>query len=614
MCGISGFLSYTHTFTEPQLRSMTQAVHRRGPDAEGVFFDGICGLGHRRLSILDLSASANQPMYSHDNRYVMVYNGEVYNFQEVAQKYGITPRTTSDSEVILEAFAKVGIRCIEDLNGMFAVAIYDTQQKELWICRDRIGIKPVFYYWNNGNFAFGSELKALMALPVPKTIHTPAIAEFLHRGFIPAPHTIYQHIYKLRPGRWMRLSAGQLEEKTYWSAEACVKSNPVSDEATALTQLDELLNQSVKYQLISDVPVGVFLSGGIDSSIVAALAARQVSLPLNTFSIGFQESRHNEAPYAQQVAKHLKSHHYEFMLSVQEAKGLVETMLDIYDEPYADSSGLPTMLVSQLARKQVGVVLTGDGGDELFHGYGMYQWADRLSRSWLKTLRKPLAQLLALGSEPRYQKAASLLQYTSEQDIHSHIFSQEQGFFSYSELKQLVQGINGNAYLSETSLAPDSKGRLLTASEKQSIFDLGLYLPDDLLTKVDRASMYYGLEARVPLLDHHVIEFALNLVPNLKNYNGISKYLLKEVLYKYLPKSLFDRPKQGFSIPLYDWLRTDLRYLLDTYLSDTIVARYGYVDTETVRELKTAFLNGNTYVYNRVWSLMILHRWLVNHA
>lgn len=616
MCGITGFLSFEQRFSEYHLRAMTDAVSHRGPDAEGFFFDGTVGLGHRRLSILDLSASANQPMHSADGQHVIVFNGEVYNFPEVAATYHITPRTTSDTEVILEAFAKHGIRSVDQLNGMFAFAVYQKTERTLWLCRDRLGIKPLFYFWDGTTFAFASELKSLLQLPIPKKRNEAAIPEFLHRGFVPAPHTIFQHIYKLPPGHWLKVSATGLEQKCYWSLTDKITERPLADEQTATTELEKLLTESVRYQLISDVPIGAFLSGGIDSSLVSALAARQLSQPLNTFSIGFAEAKKNEAPFARAVASHLKTNHHEFIVSQAEAKNLIETMLDIYDEPYADSSGLPTMLVSALARKHVGVVLTGDGGDELFHGYGMYRWAHRLAQPWARLLRRPLAATLSAGGQDRYRKAAALFNYSSEREVANHVFSQEQGFFSSTELQELLGTplANGTGPVNSALPNPHAASRRLSASEKQSLFDLALYLPDDLLTKVDRASMHYGLEARVPLLDHRVVEFALNLSPTLKYRGGTMKYLLKQVLYQHLPAKLFDRPKQGFSIPLADWLRHDLRYLLEDYLSDAVVLRQGYADLPTVRRLRQEFSAGSDYPCNRLWTLMILHRWLEKNS
>ena len=616
MCGITGFLSFRQRFSESDLRAMTDAVSHRGPDAEGFFFDGTIGLGHRRLSILDLSASANQPMHSAGGQHVIVFNGEVYNFREVAATYGIAPRTTSDTEIILEAFARHGIRSVDELNGMFAFAVYQKTERTLWLCRDRLGIKPLFYFWDGTTFAFASELKSLLQLPIPKKRNEAAIPEFLHRGFVPAPHTIFQHIYKLPPGHWLKVSATGLEQKCYWSLTDKITERPLADEQTATTELEKLLTESVRYQLISDVPIGAFLSGGIDSSLVSALAARQLSQPLNTFSIGFAEAKKNEAPFARAVASHLKTNHHEFIVSQAEAKNLIETMLDIYDEPYADSSGLPTMLVSALARKHVGVVLTGDGGDELFHGYGMYRWAHRLAQPWARLLRRPLAATLSAGGQDRYRKAAALFNYSSEREVANHVFSQEQGFFSSTELQELLGTplANGTGPVNSALPNPHAASRRLSASEKQSLFDLALYLPDDLLTKVDRASMHYGLEARVPLLDHRVVEFALNLSPTLKYRGGTMKYLLKQVLYQHLPAKLFDRPKQGFSIPLADWLRHDLRYLLEDYLSDAVVLRQGYADLPTVRRLRQEFSAGSDYPCNRLWTLMILHRWLEKNS
>ncbi len=612
MCGIAGILSFNSTVSARQLQEITRQLSHRGPDAEGFFRDDCCALGHRRLSILDLSEVANQPMHSQDGRYVIVFNGEVYNFREIAASLNLSLRTTSDTEVILEAFAREGVEAVQRFNGMFAFAVYDTQQQELYLFRDRLGIKPVFYFYNDGKFAFASELKSLTTLPeISAAINQTAISQFLHAGYIPAPHTIYQHIYKLLPGHYLKITRQGVEEKTYWDLPSQIAPQPLRDEAKAKAQLEALLTSSVKYQLISDVPLGVLLSGGIDSSTVAALAARNVGTKLNTFSIGFREGKFNEAGYAAAVAKHLGTQHHEFIVSSAEAKDLVESMLDAYDEPYADSSAIPTMLVSRLARQHVTVALCGDGGDELFLGYGMYQWAERLANPLWQSFRKPIAGLLSLGKENRYRKGADLFAYENVQSLPSHIFSQEQGFFAQKELQNILQ-IPAAASRDKACLA--STPRPLKPSEKQALFDLQAYLPDDLLTKVDRATMRYGLEARVPLLDHRVVEFALNLSPELKLRNGVSKYLLKEILYQYVPRHLFDRPKWGFSIPLADWLRGDLKYLLDQYLDKSVVERHNLVKYESVSQLKTEFLGGNSYVYNRLWALLILHRWFEKHT
>jgi asparagine synthase (glutamine-hydrolysing) len=388
-----------------------------------------------------------------------------------------------------------------------------------------------------------------------------------------------------------------------------ITARECTDETSAKAQLESLLASSVNYQLISDVPLGVFLSGGIDSSLITALAVKQSAGTVNTFSIGFEESRYSEASYAKEVARHLGTSHHELIVTAREARNLIETMMDVYDEPYADSSAIPTMLVSEFARRQVTVVLCGDGADELFFGYGMYQWAQRLATPGLKYIKNPLARVLKQGRLARYQKAAGMLDYEDTDCLPGHIFSQEQGFFSRKELKEIMI----TPYPKDLCLPALMPGRDLTAMESQSLFDMQYYLPDDLLVKVDRASMQYGLEARVPYLDHRVVEFALNLSPDLKYKNGISKYLLKEILYQYVPRQLFERPKRGFSIPLHEWLRKDLKHLLDDYLNESLVRKAGVVKYEMVKALKRDFLEGNSYVYNRLWVLIVLHRFLWKH-
>jgi asparagine synthase (glutamine-hydrolysing) len=604
MCGITGFFSSNHNFSESDLRSMTQMLYHRGPNADGYFFDGVCGLGHRRLSILDLSEQANQPM--HSSNFTIVFNGEVYNFHEIAKDLQLKLRTSSDTEVILEAFIKKGIDFVHELNGMFALAIYDKRKQELYLLRDRIGIKPLYYFWDGNKFAFASELKSLSQLN--QEINPAAIHDFLHLGYIPAPKSIYKNIFKLPAGSWLKISKHGLEIKKYWNLQDKISQNILTDEIEAKEQLHNLLQSSIKYRLISDVPLGIFLSGGIDSSLVAALATNQSDNKVNTFSIGFKESQFNESEFAKKVANHLDTNHHEFMISTTEAKQLIPKLVDIYDEPFADSSAIPTMLVSKLAKEHVTVVLGGDGGDELFFGYNMYQWAQRLSNPFLKTFRQPISNILKLLKANKYQKASELFNYPDEQNLANHIFSQEQSLFSNQELTKLLT----NPCIEPQNIITDSN-RILTAMEKQALFDLEYYLPDELLVKVDRATMQHSLEARVPLLDYRIIEFALNLSPKLKYRNGISKYLLKQILYKYIPKELFNRPKCGFSIPLVEWLQTDLKYLLDDYLNEKIINNFGIVKYEQVKQMKRQFLAGNSYVYGRLWALIILHQFLIKH-
>lgn len=611
MCGISGFYSLNQNFSREDLMRMSEQQKHRGPDADGIFIDDVCGLAHRRLSIIDLSEAANQPMTF--NRYVMVYNGEVYNYREIARNFEKPLHTQSDSEVILRLFAQKNVEAVYQFNGMFAIAIYDRAEQALYLLRDRIGIKPLYYFWNGEQFAFASELKALQALPqLNLKVNRKAISDFLHLGYIPSNQSIYQNVYKLPAGAWLKLKGEDLIEKKYWNLPEKVydtdtqsKLRMLNQEEEAKKQLRKLLESSINYRLISDVPLGVFLSGGIDSSTVTALAVQQSSQTVRTFSIGFEESKFNEAAYAKQVAQHLGTQHEELILSVERAKELIPKLLDIYDEPFADSSAVPTLLVSEMAKRQVSVALGGDGGDELFLGYGMYQWAERLQKPLWKSMRPALRGGFGLIKNARYQKAQQMLDYPDARNPFSHIFSQEQFFFSKRELRLLLK----EAEDPQQYLHPDIE-RELSPMEKQAFFDLGAYLPDDLLTKVDRASMQHSLEARVPLLDHRIVEFALNLNPKLKYRKGESKYLLKQILYEFVPEKLFDRPKWGFSIPLGEWLQGDLRYLLEDTLSESNVSSCGIVDYSVVEKLKQQFFKGRTYLYNRLWVLMVLHQFM----
>lgn len=606
MCGITGFVS--RKFTEEHLKCMTRCLAHRGPDAEGFFLDakpGV-GLGHRRLSIIDLSAAANQPFFSQDGRYVMIFNGEVYNYKEVAAKYNIHTRTTSDSEVIIEAFAKTGIESISDLNGMFTIVIWDKVEEKLYLIRDRIGIKPLYYYHKDNEFAFASELKALFGLPIRKEINQHSVSDFLYLGYIPGNATIYQQFKKLLPGHYAIYQNGLLASYPYWWLDNKLEEKTQKNEEEARKQLKELLESSVKYCMISDVPVGIFLSGGIDSSTVAAIAQASSSTPVKTFSIGFKEGKYNEAHFAAEVAKQIHSDHHEFILTEQDALHLVDKMLDIYDEPYADSSAIPTYMVSQLARKQVTVALSGDGGDELFMGYGFYKWAQRLDNPFVKTIRKPVAGLLHMFGNNRSKRASYLFRYPSEARKKSHIFSQEQYFFTETELQSILKhpaGITIDEYNC-------SRKRALSTLEEQSFFDIKNYLPEELLVKTDRASMRHSLEVRVPLLDHRLVEFAVNLSPSLKLRGNTHKYLLKQVLYEYLPASLFDRPKWGFAIPLRIWLTKELSYLFDKYLDPVTVEECGIVRPEAVQQLRKEFFAGRDYLYNRLWALILLHKWI----
>jgi len=612
MCGISGYYQFdSKQFEANELKNMAQATAHRGPDATGYFSDEFIGLAHNRLSIIDLNDSANQPMLSNDSQFLIIYNGEIYNYDELRREFQISCKTTSDTEVVLELLAKRGTEAIEYFNGMFAIALYDKKDNSLLLIRDRMGVKPLFYYWDGKHFAFASEIKALLSLSSinnNKSIRKESINEFLHLGYVPEPNTIWKNIFKFPSGSFAELKDGKLTFERYWNIEDKISDEKISNETQARENLRDLLVTSVRYRLKSDVPFGTFLSGGIDSSLVTAIAQQQISKPLNTFSIAFPDSKNNEAGYAKAVADFLKTNHTELAVKENDALPLVESMLELYDEPFSDSSAIPTMIVSKLARQHVTMTLSGDGGDELFMGYGMYNWAERLNNPMLKYFRKPLSSVMTLTGN-RNQRAAKVIDYPSEEFLKSHIFSQEQYLFSRNDISEVLNPefkieINIKEKYSELN-------RQLSVKEEQALFDLQYYLKDDLLVKVDRASMFYSLETRVPLLDYNVVEYALNIDESLKVKNGVSKYILKQVLYDYVPSEFFDRPKWGFSIPLSKWLKNDLKYLVEEYLSEAKIKEFGVLNISYVSSLKHLFYNKNVdYLYNRIWQLIVLQSFL----
>ncbi len=610
MCGIAGFFTQ-HPLEQQVIKLMTDAIAHRGPDAEGFYYKDRVALGHRRLSIIDLSAEANQPMYTADKRWIIVYNGEVYNFKELAERHQLLLRTHSDTEVVLELFSRMEKEAINEWNGMFAIALYDTLRERLFLIRDRIGIKPLYYYFNEGDLFFASELKAITKV-VPKnklTINHSAIRSFLQLGYIPGPATIYYEIKKLPAGTIAEIAQGEFKLESYWVPEEKIFPTTIKYESDAKKELERLLLSSVQYRMISDVPYGTFLSGGIDSSIVTAMAQKISSTPIKTFSIAFKEAQYDESIYAKNVATHLKTEHHEFTVTEKEALDIVEQMLDVYDEPYYDSSGIPTMLLSKLARQHVTMVLSGDGGDELFMGYGSHQWAQRLNQPLLNLMRKPIAGLLSIGNE-RMKHVAEMFNYPTYQSMPEQIFSQDVYLFSIKQVEKLL--LNPSA-----PIALDYRGvksRELTPEELQSFFDLKYYLRDDLMTKVDIASMQYALEVRVPLLDYRIVEFALNLSPDLRKRGNITKYLLKEVLYDHIPRDFFNRPKWGFGIPIQRWLKKDLRYLIDKYLSNEVIEKHGIVNKEIAIKIREDFLKNRTKYNQRIWALIVLHRWLEHNS
>lgn len=625
MCGIVGSFSVSNYFSIDDIRKASAAIKHRGPDGEGFYSDNFVRLAHRRLSIIDLDNRASQPMYSSCSRYVMVYNGEIYNYVELRKeleiKYKDSPlsefKTTSDTEVILRLFEIKGADFVNDLNGMFAIAIYDTQANKLFLFRDRFGIKPLYYFLDSvGNICFASELKALLAIDgIEKKVNNQAVTSFLHTGFIPAPLTIYQKIYKLESGSSLIIDRNGLERKSFVIEKKCSQRELIRDEKKVIQDVEKLLMQSVKIQLRSDVPYGVFLSGGVDSSLLTAIAARNVNERLNTFSIGFTEQSHNESEHAKVIAQHIGTNHHEFVVSVKDAIDLIETFFEVYDEPYTDTSGIPTMIVSKLASKHVKVVLSGEGGDELFFGYGTHNWAKRLNTFPFNVLRSSVRTALSLGNS-RSKRVAHLLDF----DIYSeflpeHIYSQEQYLFSNKEIVDLVteelkkEAIRNITHRNEMLNLMFDKSDDCMPEERQANYELKFPFQDDLLTKVDRATMFNSIEARVPYLDNNLAEYVFSVASDIKIKDGVNKYPLKKILASYIPEELFMRPKKGFSIPLAKWLKTDCKYLLDRYLDKGIIQQAGFVKFSVVEKLIQRFLSGEDYLYNRIWSLIVLHRW-----
>jgi len=606
MCGIAGYFSTTNAFNKGHTQQMLQCLKHRGPDAEGIYQHHHVSLGHRRLSIIDLSSDSNQPMIDASGRYVMVFNGEIYNYIELAQQFKLTLKTHSDTEVALALIAQNGIEAVKLFEGMFAIAVYDNIDEILYLVRDGVGIKPLYYYNDGVSVVFASELKALKVIGLCNEINQQAIFNYLYAGYIAAPESIYSKVYKLKPGHILIVNKHGLQAKVFWHP-----GNELSNQTnTDVDVLESLLLQSVKQHMRSDVPFGVFLSGGTDSSLIAALAAKQTK-SLQTFSIGFTDVANSEAKHAALVASHLKTQHHTLEVTYAHAIEKLMHIMQQFDEPFADSSALPTYLVSELAGKQVKVVLSGDGGDELFMGYGAYKWAKRLHRPYMPFAASGIKSILK-QMPPRYKRVAGLFNFNHD-FLPAHIFSQEQYLFSMHESKQMLfnsQPYHEMFYNEFKSLNHDKK---ISAAAYQSLYDLCFYLPDDLLVKVDRTSMLCSIEARVPLLDRRLIAFALNVPEPLKMHGNQMKIMLKQVLYKYVPKPILDRPKQGFSIPLQQWLQGPLHFLVEDLLSQSAINNTGILNAKNVSALVKSWKNGNHFLYNRVWQLIVLQNFLKNN-
>lgn len=640
MCGIVGFYSNTRgNGLVEDLDNATLALRHRGPDQSGTYIqndDSRCvGLGHRRLSIIDLSQSGAQPMESADGNVVVVFNGEIYNFNALKKELlsqGFHFKTKTDTEVIVNAYLQWGVSCFQRFIGMFAICIYDRLKKKIYLVRDRIGIKPVYYYRDRDVLIFGSELKALMAFQrFPRNVNRESVASFLHYQYIPAPQTIFRDTCKLPPGNILEYDGNGLEIRPFWSLPLPSSSFAATrdfDEKSVLQTLDDLVSTAVSDRLVSDVPIGALLSGGIDSSVVVALMQKNMSSAVKTFSIGFSEENYNEAPWANKVAHYLGTDHTELYLEPGRALDMVPRLPEIYDEPFADPSALPTYLVSCLTKSYVTVALSGDGGDEQFGGYARY-WATHYLHQKMRhvpvNIRVPISRALACLSPATvaeiYNRCLDYLpkklQVTNFQDKWEKLIRQlTQG--SIIELYRMAVCIWSEDALNDLIGALPPVDTFKSAFEQVSglsavlqcmYVDQHTYLPDAMLTKVDRASMSNGLEIRVPLLDHRIVEFVSQLPQAVKMPNGSAKFLLKKVLARYLPESLFDRPKMGFGVPIDSWLRTDLKDLLLDYLSVERLKKEGWFNTSLVERLISEHLSGVRSHHHRLWALLMWELW-----
>lgn len=639
MCGITGFIDRRLSFTleerERTLRAMTDSLIHRGPDDSGLWFDhhAGAGMGHRRLSIVDLSPSGHQPMISACGRFVIAYNGEVYNFEEIRaelQALGRSFRGRSDTEVILEACAHWGIdRVLPRLIGMFAIALWDRDERLLFLARDRLGKKPLYWYSEGDVTMFASELKALrLHSGWSPQVDRDAVAAFMRHNYIPSPWSIYKNVHKLEPGTILRLDGRSAPQKSpYWDFGAVVEQALArrvrGADNEVVSALDELLQDAVSRRMVADVPIGALLSGGVDSSVVAALMQKASTRPVRTFSIGFGEAGYDEAPFAKAVARHLSTDHTELYVEPGDTLDVIPNLAEWYDEPFADSSQIPTYLVCRLTRAHVTVVLSGDGGDELFAGYNRYfygsqiwsqanvapQWMRRHASRFIK--RVPVDRWDRVGSivparirPPQFghklHKLADAIAIEDPDAVYRQMVSH------WSDPNSLVLGASEPHGL---LWDPGNRTRVPDFVERMQFVDTLTYLPDDILVKVDRASMAVSLEARAPLLDHRVVEFAWTLDKSHKIREGQGKWALRQVLYKYVPKELIERPKMGFGVPLDRWLRGPLREWAESLLAETKLRQQGLLDPAPIRQRWASHLNGENWAYP-LWNVLMLQDWL----
>jgi asparagine synthase (glutamine-hydrolysing) len=645
MCGIAGMVDWRAATSGDALRSIAEAmietVRHRGPDAGDVWVEaeGGVALGQRRLAIIDLSPGGAQPMHSADRRFVITFNGEIYNYRDIRrelQAAGHSMRSDSDTEVLLEACALWGVEAaIERAIGMFAFALWDRKTRSLTLARDRLGIKPLYYAATPERILFASQLKAFRPAPHWKpTIDEDAVVGYLRHAYIAQPRTIYREAEKLAPGHILTLRGGSAPSpKCFWDLRGIAaagqrRNDPVPDPREAADRLDALLRDSVKLRMIADVPLGAFLSGGIDSSTVVALMQAQSTRSVKTFSIGFHESGYDEAQCAKQVAAHLGTDHTEFYVEPRHALDVIPHLADWFDEPFADPSQIPTYLVSELTRKHVTVALSGDGGDELFAGYNRYVWAERLARA-VNLVPRPLrgasaAALRALAPQSwnrlfgfvpaawrpalpgdKLHKITTLLDNPQPDAIYRRLVSQWE-----RPEEVAAAGREPRGPMWDPTLAHDFPDLV----PRMQLLDMITYLPDDILTKVDRATMAVGLEGRVPLLDHRVVAYSWSLPLEFKLRGGRSKWLLRQVLDRYVPRSLIDRPKMGFGVPIDAWLRGPLREWAESLLAPARLASDGFVRVEPVRRAWREHLEGSRNWQYPLWTVLMLQAWRARWA
>ena len=647
MCGFAGFLDRhagaDHSNCAGLAATMASSLVHRGPDDEGAWAEGSVALAHRRLSILDLSPEGHQPMQSADGRYVITFNGEIYNHMvlraELERANAAPPwRGHSDTETMLAAIVAWGVEAsLQRFVGMFAFALWDRFEKRLILARDRIGEKPLYYGWQNNTLLFGSELKALVAHPAwAAEVDRGALTLFMRYGYVPEPWSIYCGVRKLPPGCWLELRADAVaghypEPCAYWSASAMVQAglrNPMTDSVSALSELELRLGRAISRQSIADVPLGAFLSVGVDSSAVVALMQAQSRLPVRTFTIGFHEAGFNEADYAKAVAQHLGTNHTELYVTPEEAQAVIPKLPDLYDEPFADSSQIPTHLVAQLARQHVTVALSGDGGDEMFGGYNRYVWGREIWRrigilpvgvrraaaqavtglspqrwdalaQWMSPLLPRRLRISQFGD--RLHKLASILDAASPDALYRRLLSQQQNPGAV-----VIGGLESPTWADRQLQVAN----LEDFTDRMMCHDLTAYLPGDILTKVDRAAMGVSLETRVPLLDHEVVEFSWRVPQSMKVRGGQSKWLLRQLLYKYVPRELIERPKQGFGVPLDQWLRGPLREWAESLLDAERLRREGYLDPVPIRQKWEEHLSGRRNWQYWLWNVLMFQAWL----